>query len=310
MTVRRPTITGLLWSGLAAAFAAGYLVPYKAAVADVGPTGLVLPMLLAAAVINTVLDAVLQWRNRARGQEAHLGWRWNGPTLGATVALGVASALGNEAVCRALVSLNPGLVSVTLRTQVIFVALGGLLLLRERVGLRFWLGALLAIGGFALLQRTVGEAGGVAAVGVLWALVAAAGFGSMQIAVRAAVDRIDPLQVNTLRLWLAVGLLALLPGRLAVLTHLDGRIWGLAATAALCGPVLSRLCLMRSLRTLPAAHSTLALFLAPVFAYGLAGAVFGVWPGGLEILGSLVILVAVALPVTELARDQPLHHSP
>ena len=52
------------------------------------------------------------------------------------------------------------------------------------------------------------------------------------------------------------------------------------------------------------------LFLAPVFAYVLAGIVFGAWPGALELLGSLVILVAVALPITELMRRETTLHPP
>lgn len=301
----RPFIAGLLWSTLGAAFAAGYLIPYKVAVASHGPAGLVLPMLLAAAVINSALDMAQRWRSDRAPR-----WRWDRTTLGVVAALGAASAMGNEAVCQALVWLNPGLVSVTLRTQVIFVALGALLVLRERVGWRFWLGAGLALLGYVLLQRTVGATGGVVLVGVAWAVAAALGFGVMQVVVRATVERIDPLQVNTLRLWLAAAVIALVPGRVAGLTALDLRVWSLAALAALCGPVLSRLCLMRSLRYLPAALATLALFLAPVFAYVLGGIVFGTWPSAMEVLGSLVILVAVALPVTELARQEPLHPTP
>ena len=58
--------------------------------------------------------------------------------------LGSASAVGNEAVCQALVWLSPGLVSVTLRTQVFFVTLGGMLLLGERVAAYQLVGAVTA----------------------------------------------------------------------------------------------------------------------------------------------------------------------
>jgi drug/metabolite transporter (DMT)-like permease len=295
-----PVVVGLIWSGLGAAFAAGYLVPYKAAVADVGPEGLVLPMLLAAAFLNTWLDGLQRLRHRRTGDAKP--WRWDAVTLVVVVLLGTAAALGNEAVCQALVWLNPGLVSVTLRTQVIFVALGGLLLLREHLGLRFWIGLVLALGGYVYLQGQLDMARGASLVGIAWAVVAAAVFGSMQVVIRRTIHRIDLLQVNTLRLWLAAALVALVPGRVSALFDLDGRIWGLAATAALCGPVLSRLCLMRALRTLPAAHATLALFMAPVFAYLLTGLVLGTWPGVTEVVGALVILAAIALPVTELTR--------
>ncbi len=300
---RHPVLVGLLWSGLGAAFAAGYLVPYKAAVSEVGPAGLVLPMLLAAALLNTGIEVGGRLRRLAAGEAGP--WRWDAVTLVVALLLGGASALGNEAVCQALVTLSPGLVSVTLRTQVIFVAIGGLLLLREPLGVRFWIGLVLALGGYVFLQGRLEVAGGLSGAGIAWAVAAAAGFGSMQVVVRRTVHRIDPLQVNSLRLWLAAGLIALLPGRVTTLFTLDGRTWLLACTAALCGPVLSRLCLMRALRTLPAAHATLALFLAPVFAYLLTGLLLGSWPGATELLGALFILVAIALPVTELTRREP-----
>lgn len=296
---RRATVLGLLFTALGAALAAGYLIPYKAATLQVGPAGVVLPMLLAAAVISTVLDGVqrILWKPGPSAGPSRCASR---ATLVVALILGSASALSNEAVSQALQWLEPGFVSVTLRTQVLFVALGGLLLLRESLGPRFWVGVVLALGAYAFLQGTLEGSEAVAWQGLVWALVAAVGFASMQLSVRAAVHRIDALRVNTLRLWMAVGLVALVPGRLGALPEISAEIWALAALAALCGPVLSRLSLMRALRYLPAAHATLALLLGPVFTYLLAGLVFGTWPNALEILGATVILLAVALPVTEL----------
>jgi drug/metabolite transporter (DMT)-like permease len=227
--------------------------------------------------------------------------------LGVSVAVGmaVATVIGNEAVCRALAWLNPGLVSTTLRTQVIFVALGALVLLREPVGPRFWIGTAVALAAYALLRQSLDLPRATAWAGLGWAILAAASFAAMQVMVRRTVTRIDVVRVNALRLVIAVALLALWPGRAVALGSLDARTWALAAAAALCGPVLSRLCLMQALVTLPAAHATLAQLLAPVFAYLLAGLVLGVWPGPLEIVGGLVILFAVALPVTELRSEVP-----
>lgn len=302
---KRPVVVGLLWSGLGAAFAAGYLVPYKAALADVGPAGVVLPMLLAAALLSTGLEGLVRLRGLTL-QKAK-PWRWDAVTLIVALLLGSAAALGNEAVCQALVWLNPGLVSVTLRAQVVFVAIGGLVLLREPLGVRFWIGLGVALGGYVYLQGRLDVGGneGVWGVGIAWAVTAAAAFGFIQVVIRRTIHRIDLLQVNTLRLWLAAALVALVPGRVVALWTLDARIWAFAAAAALCGPVLSRLCLMRALRTLPAAHATLALFMAPVFAYLLTGLLLGTWPTIPELVGSGVILAAIALPVTELTRKGP-----
>ena len=78
--------------------------------------------------------------------------------------------------------------------------------------------------------------------------------------------------VNSLRLWIAAGLVALVPGRVALLGQVDGTAWALAAGAALSGPEVSRLLMMLGLRHISAAMSTLVLFATPVFAFLLGDA--------------------------------------
>jgi drug/metabolite transporter (DMT)-like permease len=296
--LNRQHLIGLGWSMAAAALVTGYLVPYKIAAAEVGPDGLVFPMLLCAALINSLFDGAKQLSARGRAL-----WRWDRTTAIVVLLLAVSSAFGNEATCRALVYVDPGLVSVGLRTQVIFVALAAMLVLGERVTLRFWIGVVVVLGGFLLLAWVRGLERGISMIGVAWAVAAAAGFGTMQIVVRRNVGHINHLQVNTLRLWLAVPIVLLVPGRVAVLPELDPRLWFLAAIAALHGPVLSRLCLMQALRHLPAAYATLALFVSPVFAYLVTGVVLGTWPGPFELAGGALILIGVALPILEVARQ-------
>jgi len=291
----------MAWNTLGAAFAACYLIPFKAAMATgASPAELVLPMLLAAALASALLDI------GSRGLGGRLRSLFAPPsrtTLFVVVLVALASALGNEAVIRSLELLHPGIASVTLRTQVIFVALGGMFLLGERVGIRFVIGTGLALVGIVFLRGgVVVDGAGVPLAGIAWAVVGAVSFGSIQIIIRRFIRTIDKLQVNSIRLWLAALLVALIPGRLGGLADLDLHLWALVATSALAGPVASRLCLMRALETLPAAHATLGLVMAPFFAFLLAGLVLGTWPGPIELLGSLVILAAVALPVSELKR--------
>ncbi len=285
---------------MGAMWAACYLIPYKAATA-LGPAeAVVRPMLASAAVLNSFFT----WARRPR--KAHGVDR---TSLGVAVLLGALSALGNEAIAHALATIGPGTASVLLRTQVIFVALGGWWLLRERVSLRFGAGALLALTGFALLQRRLGASDGMV-TGMLWALLAAVTFAGMQVIIRHSAQRIQLMLVNSLRLWVAVGLLALVPGRLALAAGVDLRIWLLAAVAAFFGPVLSRICLMHSLRHITAAMCTLVTFLAPVFAFLLGGLFLGTWPGLGELLCGLVILTGVALPLIENSSPGPAEPEP
>lgn len=283
---------GLVLAGVAALLAAGYLIPYKAAAELAGPDALALPMLLAAAALNS-LALVPKLRGRRL--------RPDGTTLRVALALGVCSALGNESMAQALGHIDPGLASSVLRVQVLLVAAGGWILLGERVSLSLGGGAVVALAGFTLLRLDLGDPRPSLA-GVLWVLVAAASFGAMQLIVRRTVARIDHLLVNALRLWLAAGMLACLPGRAAGLAGLDGSLWGLAAAAAVFGPVASRLFLMASLRSITATMSTLMMMLSPVAAFAGAGLVLGLWPGPGELIGAAVIMAGVAWPVVAMLR--------
>lgn len=286
-----------LWLTVGGAFfAAVYLIPYKAATQLAPPDQVVLPMLLVAALLNSLPLVPGPW---SRGPTV----RWpTGLSLSASGMLGVLSSLGNEAVARALAHIAPGITAVVLRTQVVFVALGARLILREPTTPRFWIGAALALGGMGML-RWSGNAPTLTVWGMAWALVGAASFGSMQVVVRRFIHQIDPLLVNTLRLWLAAALLALLPGRVASLANTSVTLWALCAGAALAGPILSRLLLMAALRHIPAALSSLALFTQPVFAYLLAAPVFGARPGALELAGCGVVLCGIAFPALEHMRS-------
>jgi len=290
---RARTKRGILWAVAGALLAAGYLIPYKVAAGLAGAEAVALPLLLVAAVVNTMVT----------GLDRRRPWRLPDRTsLWVALVFGFCAAVGNEAGAQSLSRIGPGLASVMLRTQVLWVALGGMWILGERVGRRFWAGAGVAMLGLVLMQGGMSPAPESAATGMVWALIAALAFAGIQLTVRRTVHRIDVLQVNALRLWFSVAMLALVPGRVEGLLGLGGRAWLLTAAAAVAGPLASRLCLMESLRTIPAALSTLVLFTGPVFAYGLGGLVFGVWPGPLELAGSAVILGGIAVPVLETLR--------
>ena len=290
--VKRSQAKGLLLAAVAALMAAGYLIPYKAAATLAGPSALALPMLLAAAALNS-----LALGPKLRGHRPRL----DRTTLWVALALGGCSAMGNEAAAQALGVIDPGLASSVLRVQVLLVAVGGWIFLGERVPLSLWGGACVALAGFVLLRADLGGPQ-PALAGVLWMLVAAMSFGAMQVIVRKTVDEIDHLLVNGLRLWIAAGLLACVPGRAAGLVEVDSRLWLLVGLAAAFGPVASRLFLMASLRHVTAAMSTLMMFLAPVSAFLGGGFILGVWPGAGELLGAGIIMAGVAWPVWAMLR--------
>jgi drug/metabolite transporter (DMT)-like permease len=284
---------GAGWTVAGAFWAAAYLIPYKAAAEAESAAAVVLPLLLWAAVLTSIAGMY------------RLPVRIDRRSCVVAVALAVLTIIGNQAIAEALSQVEPGIVSVLLRTQVLLVALLGWWLLRERVTVRFWLGTLLALAGTVLIKRLSGDSVGPALSGVLWALLGALSFALMQVIIRRVIHRIDPLLVNGLRLWLAVILLLCWPHRASALLALSGRAWLLTGAAALVGPFLSRLCLMWALRHIPVAHSTLMTLVGPLFAFTLSFLFFGSLPSLIEVIGSLIILAGISLPVVEMTRSRP-----
>jgi drug/metabolite transporter (DMT)-like permease len=290
---------GLLLSVAAAFCGAASLVFYKAAGHGAGRAEVVLATLSWAALFNTLTA---------------LGRR--GPALPAdrlslvtAVGLGVLTLLANLAVLQALATLEPALASVVSHTQVLFVAVIAWAVLRERITPRFALGIALALGGIVIMRIPHGPTVRVELAGVGWALVAALMWALMQVISRKVIHRIQPLPVNTLRLWSAALILACLPGTARGLATLDARTCLLAAGAALAGPFLARTLLMYAVRHVPASHSTLMTLVGPVFAFVLGFLAFGSIPSRIEMLGGVLVLAGVAMPLLDLTRPRKASRS-
>lgn len=289
--------TGVLLSLASALLAASFLIPYKLA-GDAAPRDLVvLAMLTSAALLNTLVTVAHRLRPGAGARPV----RSLRLALGVAAVLGVLTTGGNFAVAQALAHIAPGLVSVVQQTQVVFVAVASAVLLGERITARFVAGALVALSGFAVMRMPVGGEEVVATAGILWAVLSALCFGLMHVVTRKVIQGIDPVLVNSLRLWLAVAALACLPGRAAGALALDAEIWALAAAAAFVGPFVSRLCLMYAVRHISASRSSLLTLTAPVFAFGLGFAILGIEPGARELAGGALIVAGIAVPLLERA---------
>lgn len=280
---------GVALSVTAAFWAALFLIPYKAAAGAAPRPLVVLAMLACAAVLNTAA-AVATSRGRVRLDRTAV---WT------SIALAICTVAGNLGVAESLARVEPAVTSVVLQTQIFFVAAGGALFLGERIGTRLVIGSVLALVGIAIMQAPWSATGGDPG-GAGWAVLAAASFAAMLVITRAVITRIDVVAVNALRLWLAVGFMAALPGNAAGALALDRRTWLLCAAAAACGPTLSRLLLMIAVRHISASHTKLVTLVSPVFALALGAAAFGVLPSGREIAGGAVILAGVALPILAL----------
>jgi drug/metabolite transporter (DMT)-like permease len=278
---------GLAHSLLGALCSAIYLFPYKHAGALSSPAIVAYALLIVAALSNSGLYL---WQRRARPRavlDRRTFWR-------ASALLSLLTISGNVCGAQAVARLAPAVMSVLLRTEIVFVGVFAALIVHERLTLPLVAGALVALGGLLVMRWPLAFDG--AGAGALWALGAAASFGMMQVLTRRVIGRISPIAVNACRLWLAVGVLTLVPGMLAGALAEEREFWQFVALAGLFGPFLGRLFIMYSLRELRAAHSALLLLLAPLLAFAIGFVFQGSAPSGLELGGGLIILAGVALP--------------
>ena len=287
---------GALAAVVAALLAAGFFIPFKAAGADNPRFVVVLAMLAVAAVLNTVVGLIRGGQGRALRPVA----------LVTALVLGVFTVLGNFGVASALQVQEPAVTATVVHTQLLFVAVLEFVFLSHPITRRFAVGALVSIGGFAIMQLGSDGVADASTAGVLWALLASASFAIMHVVTRAVIQRIDPVSVNAFRLWIAVIALLCIPGNASGLFELDGTGWALAGAAAFLGPFLSRLCIMAAVKYIPASEASLLTMVNPLFAFALGFAAFQTLPTGTEIIGGVIILAGVLVPTwpTATARSR------
>lgn len=293
------TRTGVLLALGSALGGAAFLSPFKAAGALAPENAVVCVTLGAAAMLNSIISL--------GGALGGAGGRLRIDRLACITALllAVLTTTGNVGVSRALGLIDAGVTSVTLQTQVLFVALGAWLLIGERITARFMIGAFIVLAGFAVMRLPVSGGAALSVTGLLWALGGAASFAIMNVITRQVIDRIQPVAVNAMRLWLAASLLLLVPGTAAAVVEMDARTWLLCTVAAFIGPFLGRICIMYAVSYIPASHATLVNLAGPLFAFLLDYILFGSTPSGRDLVGGVVILVGVCVPIAELAGTAP-----
>lgn len=293
MTSRRTR--GLAWAGLSTLGSAGFAVPWKLANELGDPSASVLMLLVSAALFNTLF--LLGQRVLRSGARIRLGRI----DLGVAAALALLTLLGNTASALAVQDLSPALLNVVLRVEVIFVAVLAWVLLGERVEGRYWLGASIAVLGLAVMQDIGGAGVGGVDPATLWALSAAACFSLMGVVTRRYIHRIDPVGVNSLRLWMAVALwFAFNP--LPDLAAIPRAQAGYAMLAGLCGPFFARLLLMLSARHIEARLTALVNLTAPLPTLALGWWWLADWPETMQLLGGAIMILGVALPLLRRVR--------
>ncbi len=281
-----PRRTGFLWALGATLGVASFVIPWKVA-AGLGPSQTnTLLLLVAAASFNSLLS-VAQQRSWPRFTRFDL-----------LVALVLASLTlaGNLASANAISLLSPALLTVMQRSEAIIVALLAWPLIGERVDRRYWMGAAVAIAGLMILNDPF-ESAEIRANGMAWAMISALCFGLMAVVTRKYIHRFEAVSVNALRLWLSIAMWFLWYGVPENLGEITPEQVFYTSLAAICGPFLGRLSMMKSAQTLEARYTTLTLLAAPPLTLVLGFLLLDDLPTGREVLGGTIMLLGIAIPV-------------
>ncbi len=297
--------TGISLSLFATVCAALYFIPFKVACQAVPREQAVTLVLLSAAVFNSIAAVQTGWTGRA-GRTGHgRRLKLDAVSLKTILVFGIVTVFGNYCVAQALVHVDAGVTSVLHQTQILFVVLGGWLFLQERVSARFGGAMLVVLAGIATMQLPSAGAAPLSSEGIAWGLASSFWFAVIHLWTRNVAQRVDLVQVNALRLWLAVVIMLLIPGNAAALFSVGGEVWLLCALGAFAGPFVSRLSIMFAVRHITAAQSSMITLTGPLFAFVLDFAILDVVPERWQLIGAGVVLLGVAIPILEMVRLGP-----
>ena len=279
------------WLTVAAILASsGFLTAYKIGATLGDPTDAALVMLTAAALLNSGTSTLQERGRRTSG--------FDRLSVVLAVALACLTLVGNEFAAGAVFRISAPLASVMQQTQVVFVALLGSVILRERVTVRFWIGAAIAASGLWVLQMAPSASVQLDEAGALMAVGSAFCFGVMAVLTRLYIHRIRPVAVNALRLWMSIALWFLVHRRLPHLP-LGSRFVAYCALAGVFGPFLSRTALMYALSYVSPTRTTLMALATPLLTLVPAYFAFGSVPSPRELVGGAVMIAGIALPLLE-----------
>ncbi|HEX2666762.1 MAG TPA: EamA family transporter [Gammaproteobacteria bacterium] len=220
-------------------------------------------------------------------------------TAGEWFRLAVAGVVGIATYQGALIlgerSVDAGTASLIINTSPIFTALLALVLLREHLGIRGWLGVLMGFAGATLLVSGK-HAGARVEAGALFVLVAAVAQAVSFIIQKPLLAKFGPFTVTA---WVAVfGALSLLPWT-AQAAHALSTASAPATLAVLYlglfPAAIGNLTWAYALSRLPAGRAAAALYLGGPIAMLISWLLLGEQPALLAMVGGGVVIASVAL---------------
>ena len=180
---------------------------------------------------------------------------------------------------------------ILLYTAPVWVAIGAVVLLRERVDRTR--GALISVTvvGVVLVALGGGEGVRISAGSVTWGLVAGWTYATWYVAGKRYLDRYTPVTISA---WtMLAGAVVLLP--FARWPALALRGWLLLVGLAVVSTYLPALAYYSGLRTVEASRASIVATVEPVVALGIAVLVEGERLGAVAVLGAVLVLAAAAV---------------
>jgi drug/metabolite transporter (DMT)-like permease len=249
---------------------------------------------LRCALAVVVLLPLAAWEGRRRGPLSLHASLW-------CLAAGVALGIDYTAWTASIYDVGAGISTVLINVQVIVLPVLALVVDRERIPRRFVAATPLLLGGVVLVggigsHHTVGDD---AVSGTLLGLLAGVGYGSyLYLTRRGSRGRhtllLQPLVVSTAVAALTTAAISPAAGGL----RFDGiglRSWVELVLLAVLGQVIAWLFVNHASVRLPATTTAGLLLTQPVLALGLAAAVLAEYPGPLQSVGAVLVLVGVAI---------------
>jgi drug/metabolite transporter (DMT)-like permease len=287
---------GIFLAFISAVGSAIFMIPWKLA-ASSGPSAadMVLVLCVSAAALNTFALCMQRRKSLKLLRVSAMEWRLS--FLFAIFTIG-----GNWASARSIYYLAPAVVTTLMRVEIIFVALIASYFLSEKISLRFWLGFAVVLAGFYMMQPSF-DLNGEWWLGLLLAVTAALVFASKAVVTRAYIHSIDTNIVNTLRLWMAVGLWFPLQLSWPDTTKWSMEFIGLVMCAAFLGPFIGRIAFMNSSRYVEARISALVVGMSPALAVLFAWLLIDSVPSRPELFGGSLIMLGTIISLIKFKRS-------
>jgi drug/metabolite transporter (DMT)-like permease len=227
------------------------------------------------------------------GGRRHVAWSRHSLLL--TAASGALYALDLATWNAALLLTTASSATLLANLAPVWVGVGTVVVLRERLGRHYWIAMVVALAG-TFLVLDAGRLGNRLNRGDLLALAASVFYAGYMLTAGRARSRLDTVSFITLSTVTSAALLLAASLMLAVpLTGYTGRTWAALLAMGLISQLGGWLAISFALGHVPAAHAAVTLLGQPVVTAALAVPVLGETLGPRELLGGFLVLGAIGL---------------